>query len=99
MAESVNVMSAVLDKKMERYSWDGKDYVAENELTITITLAEYRELVSSVATKNYDIARANEDKYKRDSENKMLKEEVDALRAKLYELQKPCSYGTEANNG
>lgn len=87
MAESVNVTSTVLDKKMEHYRWDARDYVAESEITITITLAEYRALVISEATKQYEIAKANEDKYKRESENKMLKEEVDALRAKLYELQ------------
>lgn len=87
MTESVNVTSAILDKKIEHYDWKAKDFVAEGELTITITLAEYRELVTSEATKQYDIAKANEDKYKRDSENKMLKEEVDSLRAKLYELQ------------
>lgn len=87
MAESVNVTSTILDKKMEQYRWHARDYVAESEITITITLAEYRELIASEATKQYEIAKANEDKYKRDSENKMLKEEVDSLRAKLYELQ------------
>lgn len=97
MAESVNVTSTILDKKMEQYRWEAKDYVAEGELTITITLAEYRELVTSEATKQYYIARANEDKYKRDSENKMLKEEVDALRARLYELQTLCAE-KEANH-
>ena len=98
MAESVNVTSAVLDKKMETYHWEAKDYVAENELTITITLAEYRELVTSHATKQYDIAKANEDKYKRDSENKMLKEEVEALRARIYELQNGCTRDMEVNH-
>ena len=97
MAESVNVTSTILDKKMEQYRWQAKDYVAENELTITITLAEYRDLVASEATKQYDIAKANEDKYKRDSENKMLKEEVDSLRARLYELQTLCAE-KEANH-
>lgn len=95
MAESVNVTSAVLDKKMESYGWNAKDYVAENELTITITLAEYRELVKSVATKQHDIDKANEDKYKRDSENKMLREEVEALRSRLYELQNRCNLEKE----
>lgn len=90
MAESVNVTSAILDKKLDGFGWKQNDFVAEGELTITITLAEYRELVSSNARKQYDIDRANEDKYKRDSENKMLKEEVDALRAKLYALQNFC---------
>ena len=95
MAESVNVTSAILDKKMEHYNWEAKNYVAENEITITITLAEYRALIASDATKRYDIDKANEDKHKRDSENKMLKEEVDELRARLYELQFRCNTGME----
>ena len=92
MADSVVAMSPILDKKIESYRWNAKDYVAEKELTITITLAEYRELVQSVATKQYDIEKANEDKYKRDSENKMLKEEVESLRARIYELQNGFKY-------
>ena len=101
MTESVNVTSAVLNKKMDGYGWRGNDYVAEREITVTITLAEYRELVQSAATKQYDIAKANEDKYKRDSENKMLKEEVDCLRARIYELQNAqnaCNYEREVMN-
>ena len=84
-----------MDKKLESYGWNANAYVAENELTITITLAEYRELVKSVATKQYDIDKANEDKYKRDSENKMLREEVEALRSRLYELQNRCNLEKE----
>ena len=98
MSESVNVTSTILDKKMEHYRWDARDYVAESEITITITLAEYRALVTSEATKQYEIAKANEDKYKRESENKMLKEEVDALRAKIYELQNGCNLETGVNH-
>lgn len=98
MTESVSVTSTILDKKMEHYRWDARDYVAESEITITITLAEYRALVSSEATKQYDIAKANEDKYKRDSENKMLKEEVDALRARLYELQNGIENSSRKEN-
>lgn len=99
MAESVNVTSTILDKKIDHFDWKAKDFVAESEITITITLAEYRALVTSEATKQYDIAKANEDKYKRDSENKMLKEEVDSLRAKLYALQNFCDgIEKEANN-
>ena len=93
--ESVNVTSTILDKKLEHYGWNVNDFVAENELTITITLAEYRYLVKAVATKQHDIDKANEDKYKRDSENKMLKEEVDSLRAKIYELQNRCNFERE----
>ncbi len=95
MAESVNVTSVILDKKMELYRWEADNFVAENELTITITLSEYRALIASNATKLHDIAKANEDKYKRDSENKRLKEEVDSLRAKIYELQRSCNFERE----
>lgn len=95
MTDSVNVTSTVLGKKMEHYGWEEKNYVAENELTITITLAEYRDLIASNATKQHDIAMANEDKYKRESENRMLKEEVDSLRAKIYELQNNCKFERE----
>lgn len=98
MAESLVVTNAVLDKKMESYNWDANNYVAEKELTVTITLAEYRKLVQSVATSQHDIAKANEDKYKRDNENMMLKQEVDSLRARIYELQNGCSRGMEVNN-
>lgn len=91
MAESVNVTSAVLGKKMESFGWDKKNYAAEGELTITITLDEYRHLVASDATKQYDIAKANEDKYKREDENRRLKEEVDSLRQRLYGLQQLCA--------
>lgn len=89
MAESVNVTSAILDKKLDHYGWKANDFVAEGELTITITLSEYRELVSSHATKQNDITKANADKYERDAENARLKEENELLRAKLFELN--CS--------
>ena len=89
MQESISVTNAVLNKKMETYRWEAKDYVAERELTVTITLAEYRELVSSHANARHDIDKANADKYKRESENAALKEEVNNLRARLYELQNP----------
>ena len=95
MAESVNVTSAILDKKMECFRWDANNYVAENELTITITLAEYRELVKAVATKQHDIDKANEGKYEREVENKNLKAEVESLRARIYELQNDYNFRKE----
>lgn len=94
MAESVNVTSTILDKKIEHYDWKANNFVAEGELTITITLAEYRELIAERATKKQDIDKANADKYERDAENARLKEEVNALRAKLYE---PIRSGCRSN--
>ena len=53
--ESVNMISAVLDKKMDSFAYKQENFVAEREQTVTITLDEYRELVSQAATKRQDI--------------------------------------------
>jgi hypothetical protein len=87
-----------LDKKIEHYDWKAKDFVAEGELTITITLAEYRALVASEATKQVEIARANADKYERDAENARLKEEVAVLREKLFEITRRVDAGATSND-
>lgn len=81
-------MAEGLQEKKLGYSFDEKDYVIDGELTVTITLSEYRELVSTKATTKADIARADEDKWKRNDENSKLREENAALKAELYELKK-----------
>ena len=86
MEGSVNVTNAILDKKMDCYNCQTQDYLAEQELTVTITLAEYRKLITELATKKYDIDRANEDKYKRENENAALAKECEELRMKLYRV-------------
>lgn len=84
-----NVNNVVLDKKLDGYGVDSRlqNFVAPQEITVTITLSEYRELVSKVATRDADIDKANTDKWTREDENKKLKAEVAELKAKLYELQ------------
>lgn len=69
------------------YSRNLDNFTAPQELTVTITLNEYRKLVSANATASSDIEKANKDKYTREMENKNLKEEVAALKAKIYEMQ------------
>lgn len=100
MADSVNVMDAILDKKMDSYEYDVKRNIkAPEEIMVTITLNEYRDLVSKVAPRESAIAKAEEDKYSRNSENEKLKKEVQELKEKLYDLQekycKPCEEGNE----
>lgn len=89
MENAISEVNVVLDKKLEGYSCDNnlKNFVAPQEITVTITIAEYRELVQKVATARADIDKAEADKYTRDSENRKLKEEVAELKAKLYEMQ------------
>ena len=75
------------EKKMD-YSFESKNFTIDGELTVTITLSEYRELVASKATKETAIQKANEDRYNRENENKRLSEENAKLKAELYELKK-----------
>lgn len=56
-------MEQVYGKKVESYHDSTDNYIAENEITVTITLSEYRKLVQEVATKKYDIDRANSATY------------------------------------
>lgn len=80
------VKNVVLEKKLENYYFEEKNFSAPGELTITITLKEYRELVQKVATSDERIKVADNDKYERNKENEALKKEVEELKSKLYEL-------------
>lgn len=86
--ENTIINNVVLEKKMDCYSNNNFDNLtAPQELTVTITLHEYRELVGEVATKKQDIDKANQDKYERDCENRKLKEEVAKLKEEIYNLR------------
>lgn len=86
MSENTKTCDVILDKKMDKYTFEENDFLASGELTVTITLSEYRKLVQEVATKKADIDEANKNRYTRDEENKKLKAEIAELKAKLYEL-------------
>lgn len=88
--ENMTIIDTITEKKLD--SWSDRNlnnFSAAQELTVTITLNEYRELVSKYATAKADIDKANEDRYVRESENRKLKEEISELKAKLYELTTP----------
>ena len=85
--ENANVCEVILSKKLNKYGDNNNDFVATGELTVTITLSEYRALVASKATRDADINKANTDRFQRESENRSLKEEIAKLKAELYELK------------
>ena len=82
------IKDVILDKKLDRYGFDNNDFLAAGELTVTITLSEYRKLVKDVATAQARIDKAEADRYDRNSENTRLTEENNKLKAELYEMQK-----------
>lgn len=93
--ENMSIKDVVLEKKMSEYGFDKDNFLAQSELTVTITLHEYRDLVEKVATRDTAIKAAEKDKYARDSENEALKKEVATLKAELYEYQKRLDGNTE----
>ena len=82
------IEESLLKKKLDSYSSDNNDFQAENELTVEITLNEYRKLIEEKATADYRIKKAEENKYTRDEENKKLKQENKELEIKLFEYRK-----------
>ena len=65
------------DKRAEVYTDSANNYVIPNELTVTITLNEYRQLVSAIANKK--AVDAESDKYARLTEIAELKKKVEYL--------------------
>lgn len=76
-----------IEKEIDSYGRDDKNFVAQGEITITITLKEYRELVATQANKDLLVSQAEEDKYTRNSENEKLRAENGKLKEELYELK------------
>lgn len=92
--ENTTTVNTVLEKKLDSwYSGDMKNFVAPQEITVTITLKEYRELVEKNAVCQDAIDKANKDKYTRDNENAALREEIAKLKAEIYEMQKATEKG------
>ena len=88
--ENIVVNEVLLKEKMDLFgNTKTNNFVVADELTVTITLNEYRELISKVAISDAEIKKANNDKWKMDSENKQLRESVAKLQSQLYEMQNP----------
>lgn len=85
-----NAMNAVLEQKLDNCRYTGlDDFTAPQELTVTITLNEYRDLIRRTAVSDAKISEANTKRYEIESENEKLKKEIVSLKDKVYELQNP----------
>ncbi|MCI8272876.1 MAG: hypothetical protein HFJ55_02195 [Clostridia bacterium] len=91
------IEESLLKRKIDSYSSKLKDFQAENELTVEITLNEYRELIEETATADYRIKKAEENKYTREDENKNLKKEKQKLEKQLFEYRKQYGELIEPN--
>lgn len=58
---------------------NSNDYVVENEITVRITLAEYRELVGFRAKYEAELSKLKNEKFKVEQENKRLKDKILSL--------------------
>lgn len=88
MAETTETL---LTQKLERNSWRTYDNVdnfkEEKELTVEITLAEYRELIKNNAESDYKIKEA---KYKADTlkrENAELKKKIENFESIMKDIR------------
>ena len=78
---------AIQKKKLEEYGWEKKDFLAGQELTVTITLGEYRELVASKATADQTVQASREKVAKLEQDLKKAQEQAERLKAENYDLQ------------
>ena len=78
--------SRVIKMKTDEYGTNPDNFSIETELMVTITLNEYRKLVEVNATKDMLVKQAEADKYTREQENKLLKEQNEKLKGENYDL-------------
>lgn len=73
----------LLEKKLDGYSVNSDNFTIPSEITVTITLNEYRNLLKIDSVTQHKIDEAQNDRWKRESENSKLREEIDELKHKL----------------
>ena len=85
--ENTKLVSLILDKKTGDYGTNYDNFIAPAEITVQITLKEYRTLVSNDATRKQAIDAANSDKYAREQQIKELTVTNDKLKGENYDLK------------
>lgn len=75
-------------KKVENFGANDLNFSGVGEIMVTITLKEYRNLVSTAATTEDIVSKARSDKYNAEKGIEQLKRENAELKAELYSLNK-----------
>lgn len=80
----------ITDMKFDKYNfYEEKNFAAKNELLVTITLHEYRELLQKEA--KAEASNAMAEKYKLETEVRELKKEIENLKAVIDTLGRSAS--------
>lgn len=89
MEENKNSVDYLVREKIDRYDYDfEKNLKTTGELTVTITLHEYRQLVSDVATAKQRISDAEKDKWAKENLIKSQQAEIDNLNLTIANMVK-----------
>lgn len=93
-ATSVN---QVLQKKLDNYHSELNDFVAPQEITVTITLNEYRRLISDKATSSERISTADRQRYQAHEDLDKCKKENEALLSENADIKDKLATATVTN--
>lgn len=89
MAEETTATSVnqVLQKKLDNYHSELNDFVSPQEITVTITLNEYRRLISDKATSSERISTADRLRYQAHEDLDKCKKENEVLLSENADLK------------
>lgn len=76
-------MAEQIFKKETAWSGTADNFIGEDEIIVTITLNEYRNLVKEVARKDYDLEKEREKTREEARKAQSYKDKLEALIAKL----------------
>lgn len=85
--ESISEETQVLAKKMAKWDSPEDNFVATGEITVTITLSEYRNLIKEKATKDAEIQELRSSKYSANEQLKAAKAEIAELKEQIVRLK------------
>jgi septal ring factor EnvC (AmiA/AmiB activator) len=86
---SDKVVDELIERKVSGYYGESKNFTIPHELTVTITLQEYRDLVKSNAIKEHEIDKIRDEKNKLNEKLESYKTENDLLTRKIMRMEQP----------
>lgn len=95
MSETIKTHEHYYTKEFGKYYSDNPEdnFVANQELTVQITLNEYRNLIKEKTESSSKLSNERSELSKLRNEKEILEEEVKELKNKVYVLQNPSEDG------